>query len=373
MAIIDISLLNFRNHNQLEFKQLGEEIFIIGNNGIGKTNLLEAVSLLAPGKGFRKNKLGEMLSYTANDQPGIALSSKNWYLRFKIVDEFSDGIEVVVWYEENGNREKKRVKIDGREVKSQQEILEKLRVVWLTPIIYNLFHYASEQRRSFLDRMVYNFIPEHADKLSKYKRIMRERAALLKSGGGYDFLWMTKLEEQMGYYAQDIIHYRKETIDKINLFIAKSKWPQKPRLQLVDKHFYVSDDFDLQQYLRLTKDNRTKEEMVGRTLYGPHLDDIEIIYQEKGLNSHHCSTGEQKNLITKIVLAQLYLLSEQMQGTPIVLILDDVFAHIDSANKHMILDAIRDIPNVQKWVSGTHNDLEGIKKEKGVILDLNQQ
>jgi DNA replication and repair protein RecF len=377
MGIKSIALHNFRNHSSLLYSDLSSTVIIKGPNGAGKTNVLEAISLLAPGKGFKKGKFNEMLMHSPptriideSAQASTAnLLEKKWCIRYTIEDIHNRSIfEVAISHGDQANTERKQVKIDGESIKTQKILLDTVKTVWLTPEMYSSFYYSASNRRNFLDRIVYSFITSHADSIIKYNKLVYSRNKLLKAKV-YDAVWIESIEEQIAIYAAEIVSNRAAVLDQINNFMLSTKWHHKPQITLQGKNFYINEPFDKERYLKVLQTNRYQEERTGRTLYGPHLDDINILCINKQLPSQYYSTGEQKNLITKVILGQLHLLA-QSNTKPLILLLDDIFAHIDDTNSQLVLDVVESIPNVQKWISGTQDDLKFADSKAYSIIQL---
>ena len=337
VSLQSIELYNFRNHQTIRFLELGpESVVITGANGIGKTNILEAISLLTPSKGLRGAKIADLNNQ--NNPEHI------WQIKAQLNSIY--GLKEITTQRNirpNNKTDSRLVQIDGQLIKKKTELAELLKIVWLTPPMQQLFIGSSSDRRNFFDQIVSNFSPEHSSYISKYELSMRERLKLLKNQQNDDY-WLSALEQNMFNYGGLISDARMQTVGLLNKAIANNETAfPKAIISLINEP--ISGD-----YLKILKRNRGLDAASGRTNLGPHLYDLEVIYKSKNMPARFCSTGEQKALLLNLILAQVYALIDKYQVIPILLF-DEIISHLDSKNRSLLFDEIIGL-NAQSWLTG---------------------
>lgn len=336
-SLQSIELYNFRNYNAVKYTDIGpESIVLTGKNGIGKTNILEAISLLTQSKGLRAAKISEL-----NNQ---ANPLHMWRITAQIRSVY--GLKEICTQrlvKPNNKTDSRSVSIDGQAIKKKAELNKILNVVWLTPPMQQLFIGSSSARRSFFDQIVCNFFPQHGTHLSKYELSTRERLKLLKNQCADDH-WLSALEQNMFNDAGQISDARMNTIALLNSALCANNSPfPKATLTLINEPIPGG-------YLNLLKKNRGLDAATGRTNLGPHLYDLEVLYNEKNMPARFCSTGEQKALLLSIIIAQVYALIDKYKVTPILLF-DEIISHLDAVNRSLLFDQLIDI-KAQCWLTG---------------------
>lgn len=332
-----IDLFNFRNHSNFVIDRLNSEsVVITGRNGLGKTNILEAISLLSATKGLRGAKISDLNNL--NNTEG------NWRIKTLYSSKF--GLKEIISSRNvsaNTSRETRTVQIDGNSIKKKSELNDILKIVWLTPPMQQLFVNSSKERRAFFDHIVSNFFSDHIHNLGTYDKYMKERLKLLKENK-FDKYWLSALEQNMNNYAKLISDARMQTLSFIQNSIDKNPSPfAKAEI------FFVNEPLQ-NDYLELLEKNRKLDSITGRTNSGPHLFDINTMFKEKNMPAKFCSTGEQKTLLLNIILAQVSAIIERFKITPIVL-LDEVISHLDDINRKLLFDEIIKL-DTQTWFSG---------------------
>lgn len=347
-----LELYNFRNHDSIKFFDLSDSpVVITGNNGAGKTNILEAVSLLTSSKGLKSSKI-------------IDLNNHNYpnYL-WKIIANVKTiyGLKEIVTqrYVKGPGKDSRLIYIDGQPIKKKSELNEIIKVVWLTPAMQQIFSGPSTDRRSFFDQIVSNFFPNHSTHLSQYDKSTKERLKLLKNNQ-FDDHWLSALEQNMFNEAGIISDARMQTLALLNSAIAENDTAfPKAILSLVNEP--IQADFLLRQ-----KHNRSLDSSTGRTNLGPHLFDMETLFKKKNMPAKFCSTGEQKALLLNIVLAQSYALISKFNIIPILLF-DEVISHLDQESRSLLFDEILKIKS-QAWLTGVDpSSFSAIKSHSNVI------
>lgn len=336
-SLQSIELYNFRNHNRIKFLDLGtESVVLTGRNGIGKTNILEAISLLTHSKGIRGAKIADLNNQSNADHM--------WQINAQIRSIY--GLKEIYTQrlvKPNNKRDTRIIHIDGQPIKKKTELSEIINVVWLTPPMQQLFIGSSSNRRGFFDQIVNNFFPQHSSHISKYEKFMRERLRLLKDQQNDDY-WLSALEQNMWNEGGEISDARMKTLGMLNKAIEINETPfPKAILELINEPIPAD-------YLTRLKKNRGLDAASGRTNLGPHLFDLEVIYTKKNMSAKFCSTGEQKALLLNVILAQVYALIEKRKIIPLLL-LDEIISHLDEINRSLLFEQILSI-GAQSWLTG---------------------
>jgi DNA replication and repair protein RecF len=343
-------LTDFRSYAAATLETGPAPVVLAGSNGAGKTNILEAISFLAPGRGLRRAKLREI------DRLGAA---GPWALSFHLAlpegaVQIGTGRDAA---SESGER--RLLRIDGAPAKSQSALAHLASLVWLTPQMDRLFAEGASARRRFLDRLVLGFDPEHGTRLSVYERAMRERLKLLRDGVA-DPAWLNALEEEMAAHGVAIAAARGQTVARLDAACAGAAGPfPKAGLAIegeVDRWLRDGPALAAEDALRdRLRAQRRADGESGTTLAGPQRSDLAVHHRGSGMAAALCSTGEQKALLLAILLAQARLLALHREAAPIML-LDEVAAHLDAERRAALYAEILDL-GAQAWLTGTDPDL----------------
>lgn len=328
--LTELTLLQFRSHRRASLVLDGRPVAIHGGNGAGKTNIIEAISLLSPGRGLRRAGAEELMR-------------RDEAVGWKIRASLGNGQEIETSAQPNASRE---VRIDGKAA-PQIGLSRLLRVVWLVPAMDRLWIEGAEGRRRFLDRLTLSFIPSHAESVLLYEKAMRERNRLLKDMVR-DASWYVALEERMAQAAVDIRANRGQTLARLKAAQegAATAFPA------ADLTLTQEGPEDLAAAL---SEGRARDMAAGRSLAGPHRTDLEARYAAKDQPAAQCSTGEQKALLISLILANARALQAETGEAPIVL-LDEVAAHLDATRRAALYDEICTL-GVQAFMTGTDADL----------------
>lgn len=347
-----LRLSNFRNYASLSL-DLGPGLLVLtGENGAGKTNLLEAVSFFSPGRGLRRAKLADVTRLGADDGFAVHAEIEGPHGLCRIgTGTAGERAEPV-----------RRVRINGEAVKSAEVMLEWLRVIWLTPAMDTLFTGPSADRRRFLDRMVLAIDPAHGRRALDYERAMRARNRLF-ADNVYDNAWFGAIEQQMAETGVAITAARSETLRLLAAMIERlppdSPFP-KAALGLegaMDQALatgVAAVEVEEEYRARLGAE-RERDRMAGRTLEGPHRSELSVRHVPKNMPAERCSTGEQKALLVGLILAHARLTSE-LSGMAPILLLDEIAAHFDADRRAALFDILEDL-NSQVFMTGTEASL----------------
>jgi DNA replication and repair protein RecF len=346
-----LTLSNFRNYHaaQVQLDRVGP-VVLTGANGAGKTNLIEAISLLAPGRGLRRATMEE-LAFSEGDGAWAISAEIEGMLGLATL---GTGIDPPAGEESIPTR---KCRIDRENVGSATAFADHLRVVWLTPAMDPLFNGPASERRRFLDRLVLAVDAQHSSRVAALERSLRSRNRLLEDSPG-DSHWLDAVEHETAEVAVAVAAGRAETAKRLSAALEASRdtareFPQAQITlqgwmeQLLPDHSAVEIE---DRYRSLLKDNRARDAAAGRTLDGPHLSDLVVSHASKNIPAADASTGEQKALLIRLVLAHASLI-KQMTGFAPLLLLDEVIAHLDPSRRAALYDALS-LLGVQVWMTG---------------------
>ncbi|MEO0677171.1 MAG: DNA replication/repair protein RecF [Pseudomonadota bacterium] len=330
-----LTLSHFRSHKVARMALDGRPVVLTGANGAGKTNVLEAVSLLSPGRGLRRAAADEMTR-----QP----DALGWKLRATL-----GGHEIETWSEGGAARQ---VRLDDKAA-TQAALGRIVRVLWLIPAMDRLWIEGAEGRRRFLDRMTLSFHPEHGEQSVLYEKTMRERNRLLKEQVS-DPAWYSALEARMAEAGAAIIAARGSALAALSAAQEEAE-TAFPVADLSITHPDEDLPTEAPDMAAIWADTRRRDMAAGRTLIGPHRVDLVGTYRAKGISARNASTGEQKALLVSLILANARALAAEV-GAPPLLLLDEVAAHLDAGRQAALYDEICAL-GAQAWMTGTGPEL----------------
>lgn len=318
LAITELALSHFRSHRSASVAFDGRPVALIGANGAGKTNILEAISLLSPGRGLRR---------ASGDDIMRKPESLGWKVTATL--QTLDSRHEVETGAEAGQA--RQVRIDGKTA-TQVSLGRITRILWLVPAMDRLWIESAEGRRRFLDRMTLSFAPDHAEAVLIYEKAMRDRNRLLKDHV-QDAHWYRALEVRMVEAATQIDGNRAETLNRLKAaqMGADSAFPSAD--------LTITNPEPVKDLAAALADGRRRDMAAGRSLVGPHRADLLGTYTDKGVPAGQCSTGEQKALLISLILANARALAAEIGAAPILL-LDEVAAHLDAQRRAALFDEI---------------------------------
>ncbi len=364
MSIVEkLNLHSFRCYDSATLHGLQSGLIVLwGANGVGKTNILEALSLLVPGRGLRSARVSDIQNNSAGEP---------WAVSVILRTDYGDEVRIGTGLDPNSNQgsEKRVVRINGKTARSQALLSKHLACVWLTPQMDRLFIDSGRERRKFLDRLVFTFDPGHSGRVIRYENALSQRSKLLREGKGED-IWLGALEQQMAEtgvaiaaarleYAQRLIEACKAADDSSfprACFSVKGwveEWLERGDVPALEVEGRFKDSL---------KQSRSRDALTGGALEGPHKSDLAVVYDAKNMPADQCSTGEQKALLIGIILAHSRLIKAE-RGVPPILLLDEVVAHLDEARRKALYEILHDL-GAQCWLTGTEKALfSGINKD----------
>lgn len=349
MTLDRIALTSFRNHRDTALEGTGRFNLLVGENGAGKTNILEALSLLAPGRGLRRSKVNEMACEGGSGGFAVAASLAS-----------GDGDPVrLATFVEPSSPNRRLVQINGAQAAATR-LGEWLAISWLTPPMDGLFADSAGTRRRYMDRLAVALDPLHARHATRYEAALRERNRLLSDDAAPDPAWLQGIEAQMAEHGAALSAGRRSLVEQVGAALTEvDEEPfARPALEYVTTE--VSSAEDLQE---LWRGSRRGDRAAKRTLYGPHRDELEVAMSRSGMAAAQCSTGEQKAMLIAITLAHSELAA---RDRPSVLLLDEIAAHIDPVRREALFARL-DQGEAQVWMTGTEAaPFEAILEEASV-------
>lgn len=355
-------LKDFRNYRSLEVMMDNRSVALTGLNGAGKTNILESLSFLSPGRGLRGVNLNEVC-HKPTDEPieqGHALSSWSVYVE---LDHPEGALHIGTGLESVQGRDKRVVKVNGSYVTKQSALTSLCRVVWVTPAMDRLFVESSSSRRRFLDRLVFGIYPEHADHVARFEKFVRERTKILSLSN--DEQWLDRVEAELASSSFMVSCTRKKFLEQL-MDIQRTLSPIFPFAMATmslnnasQKQPPLVEPSELQEILR---SSRKRDALMNRCSVGAHKEDLSVVYERKKSAADQCSTGEQKALLLSLILATVKLVSSAQKGVPLLL-LDEVIAHLDEERRMQLFETLLSM-NIQTWMTGTDAEIFAKWREK---------
>ena len=352
LAVRRLTLADFRCYAHLRLDTDPRPVVLTGANGAGKTNLLEALSFLAPGRGMRRASMADV----ARRESG----SSAWAVA-AVLDGPAGRMDIGTG--RDGASERRAIRVDGQPARAR-DLAGLVSALWLTPAMDRLFIEGAGGRRRFLDRLVLGQDAGHAARSGAYEHAMRERSRLLRAGNG-DGAWLTALEDAMARHGVAVARAREKTATRLDaacrdglgafpaarltLAGAVEDWLAG---QADDEAAAVAAEDRLRVALSRA---RARDAAAGAATLGPHRSDLAVRHGGKDLPAGQCSTGEQKAVLVSIVLAQARVRT-LLSGLAPLLLLDEVVAHLDEARRVALFDELAGL-NAQSWMTGTDDSM----------------
>jgi DNA replication and repair protein RecF len=347
-----LSLTHFRNYRAASLETRGDVVALVGPNGAGKTNCIEAISFLSPGRGLRRATLDDVADIQGDGSWAVSAEVEGALG----LATLGTGIDPPVAEAAEATSTTRRCRIDREPVGSAVAFGDHLRMVWLTPAMDGLFMGAASERRRFFDRLVLAIDSGHSSRVSALDRSLRSRNRLLEERST-DTHWLDAVERETAELAVAVAAMRGETVTRLAASLqargAASAFPSAAIMldgwmenALVNEPATAVED----RYRRILRDGRPRDAAAGRTLDGPHLTDLQVIYAPKNMPARDASTGEQKALLIGLVLAHAGLVADMTGITPLLL-LDEVVAHLDPGRRAALFAELAAL-GAQIWMTG---------------------
>ena len=340
-------LADYRSYAALDLSIAESVVALTGENGAGKTNVLEALSLFTPGRGLRRAEFADCAR--TGGSGGFSVSI--------LLDD--DGAEAQLGTglePEAGGPGVRKCRIDRVPVGSPRDFADHCRIVWMTPRMDGLFAGSAGERRRFLDRLVLTVDSGHGARVSALERALRNRNRLLETAG--ERAWLDAAEREAAELGVAVTAARLETVARLAALVAAerddaSPFPWAEVALAGELEAIVASGTALEaedRYRELLAANRARDAAAGRTLIGPQASDLVVRHGPKGIEARGCSTGEQKALLTGLVLAHARLVAAISGMTPLVL-LDEIAAHFDPMRRRALFEELARLGG-QAWLTG---------------------
>ena len=370
-----LTLSEYRNYEALRINTGINPIIITGDNGSGKTNILEAISFLTPGRGIRSTRLSDIKRIGSPTETGWSVAAEI----LKNGDEYlvGTGIQKQLSAEydnedEIRSYERRIVKINQQKIAQQSELGKYISAVWITPQMDRLFQGGPQPRRSFLDRLVYAFDLEHAKRTANFEHLYRQWFQLLKSGN-QDIYWLGSIERDMASLGVAIAAARRELVARLNTFILHEPDDVFPDVELeldglIEKMLDVKSALEVEDFYTENLAKQRVNVINSNSVDGVNHTDFKVYFKKKKMPADLCSTGEQKALLISIILAQTKCQILDKGFAP-VLLLDEVATHLDNRKRDALLDKIYAL-NLQAWITSTEVQNFSLLRGKGEFLTV---
>jgi DNA replication and repair protein RecF len=346
--ILRLTLTNFRNYHAASLEVGGNTVVLYGPNGAGKTNLIEAISFLAPGRGLRRTTLEEV-AFNEGDGSWAVAAEVEGALGLVTLGTGMDRAPT------DGATARRLCRIDREPVASAAAFADHLGVVWLVPAMDSLFVGSPSERRRFLDRLAAAVDAEHTGRVNALERALRSRNRLLEETRP-DPHWLDAVEHETAELAVAVAGLRAEAVRRLASVLAGRRDSAFPIAEIaadgwMEKLLPDHPAIEIEERYRVVlQTSRARDAAAGRTLDGPHLTDLSVVYAQKAIAAADASTGEQKALLIGLVLAQANLIAE-MTGAAPILLLDEVVAHLDPARRAALYAELSEL-GAQVWMTG---------------------
>ncbi|ARN81334.1 DNA replication/repair protein RecF [Methylocystis bryophila] len=339
-----LMLRDFRSYESLDIRLGARLIALTGENGAGKTNLLEALSMFSPGRGLRRADAEDCARKEGSGGFSVSIELQTDGHVAQLGHGFEPG-------------EGRRFRMDRLPASSARGFADRLQVVWLTPAMDGLFAGPAGDRRRFIDRLTLGVDPEHGARVSKFEQALRGRNRLLDDGGS-ETRWLAAAEQEIAALGVAVASARLETVQRLQALIDSTRvetsaFPdavialQGDLEALLLEHPAIAVE---ERYREMLDQSRRRDAAAGRALVGPQTSDLLARHGPKDAPARDCSTGEQKALLVGLVLAQAQLLANLRGAAPLVL-LDEIAAHFDVKRREALFNELERLGS-QVFMSG---------------------
>ncbi len=365
--ISKLNLTDFRNHSYSSITTDKDFILLTGSNGSGKTNVLEAISMFSASKGLRSSNLVDQSN---------TKGSGGWSIFMEVHSELGNlKLGTGINKPDLINGKARQCRVDGTSYKSPKIFTNYLGIIWLTPQMDGLFTGQKSDRRKFFDKLINLIETEHSENVKTYERLIMQRNKVLARLDILEDKWLDNLEKQIAQLATQIFISRDLAVTKINKIMEEevrsnifpsAKIVMREEIGNINLH---SDMEEIEENLKnLLYEFRKKDKITFRANVGPHRTDFTLLYKKNDMFAENCSTGEQKNLLISLILAEARVFQNNNNNLPILL-LDEITAHMDNKRLANLFDQISDIGS-QAWLTGTSPEFFSHISDKTDIFEI---
>ena len=362
-----LNLTDFRNHSYSSITTDKDFILLTGPNGSGKTNVLEAISMFSATKGLRGSNLVDQSN---------SKGSGGWSIFMEVHSELGNlKLGTGINKPDLVNGKARQCRVDGTSYKSPKIFTNYLGIIWLTPQMDGLFTGQKSDRRKFFDKLINLIEIEHSENVKTYERLIMQRNKVLARLDILEDKWLDNLEKQIAQLATQIFISRDLAVSKINKIMEEevrsnifpsAKIVVREEIGNINLH---SDMEEIEENLKnLLYEFRKKDKITFRANVGPHRTDFTLLYKKNDMFAENCSTGEQKNLLISLILAEARVFQNNNNNLPILL-LDEITAHMDNKRLANLFDQISDIGS-QAWLTGTSPEFFSHISDKTDIFEI---
>ena len=358
-----ISLINFKNHLNTNLKDLSSFVVLNGNNGSGKTNILEAISLFSPGRGIKNSRFVEM--------PNKDRDQKNFEIKINV--KYDTGEVELFRSFSSVEKNKNYISVDNEKITNFQ-LLEFINILWITPIMEKVLIQSNSEKRNFFDRLIFNINKSHLKNYAKLKKLLSERLALLKEKN-YDSDWLIIVEKNIANLSVRLLIDRITFIDQLNNNLRSVKVPfnacQIDIYHELSKLGNIRNSEDLaEKYINALNKNREIDSALNKTTLTVNKVEINIFNNiERIIEARNCSTGEQKSILLSIFLSVANMVKDQNNSRSPIILIDEAMAHLDTEHKEFLFSELESLKS-QVWFSGVSKDLFENINNQTVFFDM---
>ena len=364
IRIEKLILNNFRNHKYLKLDITKNIVLIYGQNGSGKTSVLESISLFDSSNGFRASALGDLVN---NDHKGpLEMFGVNILIR-----DTNNFIKAGIGLKKIIDKYKKIISID--EKKNNKEIIKKIPKIYsIVPKMTFLFQGNSEERRNFLDQMIFIIEDNHKKNVLNYNKYKNERIKILKKWKINNEDWLDAVEKKMVSHGLIICDNRRNFLKKLN-FILDDLDIEFSSFQVylngeLDELLLEKPAIEVEEiFLSTLKRNRENDLITGRTHYGVNKTDMIVKEKKSFKEAKTFSTGQQKTILFSLIFSFIKYL-EMFPDKKAIFLLDDVFSYLDKNFISLVIEKLNEL-NVQTWLTDVKGDWVFENKTYKAIID----
>ncbi len=365
--ISKLNLTDFRNHSYSSITTDKDFILLTGSNGSGKTNVLEAISMFSASKGLRGSNLVDQSN---------TKGSGGWSIFMEVHSELGNlKLGTGINKPDLINGKARQCRVDGTSYKSPKIFTNYLGIIWLTPQMDGLFTGQKSDRRKFFDKLINLIEKEHSENVKTYERLIMQRNKVLARLDILEDKWLDNLEKQIAQLATQIFISRDLAVSKINKIMeeeVRSNIFPSAKIVMREEIGNINLNSDMEEieenFKNLLFELRKKDKITFRANVGPHRTDFTLLYKKNNMFAENCSTGEQKNLLISLILAEARVFQNNNNNLPILL-LDEITAHMDNKRLANLFDQITDIGS-QAWLTGTSPEFFSYISDKTDIFEI---